>query len=143
MSALEVFTSPTGAHVRVVTIDGEPRWVLADVCTALGITNRSQAASRLDAEDVCQTDIVDSNGRTQKTTVINESGLYEVILRSDRPEARPFRKWVTSEVLPQIRRTGAYLPPTLTQQATTVTKVELARMILELDGQRSCSRTGT
>ncbi|MCI9575296.1 MAG: hypothetical protein HFJ84_01220 [Clostridiales bacterium] len=65
-------------------------------------------ATRLEDDEVCQTPLTDSLGRKQSTTIINESDLYNVILRSDKPEAKPFRKWVTSEVLPSIRKTGTY-----------------------------------
>ena len=61
------------------------------------------------ADEVCQTPLTDSLGRQQETTIISESGLYDVILRSDKPEAKPFRKWVTAEVLPSIRKHGAYM----------------------------------
>ena len=96
-----------GKQVRTVQQDGEPWFVLKDVCEVLGIVDHKVAARRLDEDEVCQTPLSDSIGCQQDTTVINESGLYNVILRSDKPEAKPFRKWVTSEVLPSIRRNGA------------------------------------
>lgn len=92
-------------------MNGEPWFVLKDVCKVLEISNHKMTAQRLDADEVSLTDLIDSIGRKQQTTVINESGLYNVILRSDKPEAKPFRKWVTSEVLPTIRKHGAYMTP--------------------------------
>ena len=92
-------------------VNNEPWFVLKDVCKVLEISNHKMTAQRLDADEVSLTDLIDSIGRKQQTTVINESGLYNVILRSDKPEAKPFRKWVTSEVLPTIRKHGAYMTP--------------------------------
>jgi len=95
--------------VRVVMREGEPWMVALDICAALDLSNTKVAVSRLDEDDVSQADIIDSMGRRQRTTIVNESGMYEIVLRSDKPGARAFRKWITSEVLPQIRKTGAYL----------------------------------
>ena len=103
MNELQTFDY-NGSQVRTVEKDGEAWWVLSDVCVALGISNVSQAASRLDEDERSMFNI----GRQGKVNVINESGLYNVILRSDKPQAKPFRKWVTSEVLPTIRKTGQY-----------------------------------
>ena len=96
-------------EVRTVQKDGEPWFVLKDVCAILDISNHKMTAQRLDGDEVSQTYLIDSIGRKQEMTVINESGLYNVILRSDKPEAKPFRKWVTSEVLPSIRKNGGYI----------------------------------
>lgn len=116
-----------GAHdVRTITINNEPWFVLADLCRVLGLSNSRVVAQRLD-DDVSQAyPISDSLGRTQNATIVNESGMYEVVLRSDKPEARQFRWWITHEVLPQIRKTGAYGTPALTedqivQQALAIT----------------------
>ena len=95
-------------------INGETWFVLKDVCVVLGITDHKVVARRLEEDEVCQIPLTDSLGRTQETTVINESGLYNVILRSDKPEAKPFRKFVTSEVLPSIRKTGGYQTKAMT-----------------------------
>lgn len=103
MNELQTFDY-NGSQVRTVEKDGEAWWVLSDVCVALGISNVSQAASRLDEDERSMFNI----GRQGKVNVINESGLYNVILRSDKPQAKLFRKWVTSEVLPTIRKTGQY-----------------------------------
>ncbi|MGG4035031.1 Bro-N domain-containing protein, partial [Paenibacillus cisolokensis] len=96
-----------GLQVRTVDKDGQPWFVLKDVCEVLDLAHRV-VRQRL-SDDVCSTyAIPDALGRQQETTIINEDGLYDVILESRKPEARAFRKWVTSEVLPSIRRTGSY-----------------------------------
>lgn len=102
-----------GNTVRTVERDGEPWFVLKDVCNVLGLGSAHKVADRLDEDERNQIPLTDSLGREQETTIINESGLYNVILRSDKPEAKPFRKWVTSEVLPTIRKTGGYGQKTL------------------------------
>lgn len=97
-----------GAEVRTVQIDGEPWFVLADICRELEISHVKDTATRIDEDDIGQTEVIDRMGRSQKVWIVNESGLYTVILRSDKPQAKPFRKWVTSVVLPSIRKTGSY-----------------------------------
>lgn len=115
MNELQVFNY-NGNEVRTIQKDGEPWWVLKDVCGILGISKYRDTASRLD-EDERGSVRVDTPGGEQEMTVVNESGLYNVILRSDKPEAKPFRKWVTSEVLPSIRKHGAYMTPETLEQA--------------------------
>ena len=95
--------------VRTVQLNNQPYWVLKDVCDVLELTTPSKVAERLEEDEVSQTHIIDALGRIQNTTVITESGLYAVILRSDKPNAKEFRRWITSEVLPAIRKTGVYL----------------------------------
>lgn len=107
MNDLQIFNYK-GNEVRTVEKNGEPWWVLKDVCNVLGITNPTVVASRLDSDEVTKLDL---GGLSGESNIINESGLYNVILRSDKPEAKPFRKWVTSEVLPSIRKYGAYMTP--------------------------------
>lgn len=107
MNELKVFNYQDN-EVRTVEINGEPWFVLKDVCSVLGLGSAHKVADRLDEDERNQIPLTDSLGREQETTIVNESGLYNVILRSDKPEAKPFRKWVTSEVLPSIRKTGSY-----------------------------------
>ena len=104
---IEIFNY-NNSQVRTVQREGEPWFVLKDVCGVLGISNHKMTAQRLDRDEVSQTYLTDSIGRQQETTIINESGLYNVLIRSDKPVAKPFRKWVTSEVLPSIRKHGLY-----------------------------------
>lgn len=98
-----------GNNVRVVYRNGEPWWALTDVCKVLGIQNPAQAAQRLDDDEkgIYQTY---TPGGNQNILITNESGLYSVILRSDKPEARMFKRWITHEVLPMIRTFGYYIP---------------------------------
>jgi prophage antirepressor-like protein len=93
--------------IRVSIIAGEPWFVAADVCAALGIADTSQAVSRLDDDEKLMRTL-DVSGQGRETWTVNESGIYALILRSNKPEAKPFRKWITSEVLPSIRKTGVY-----------------------------------
>lgn len=96
-----------GAEVRTVQIDGEPWFVLTDVCRELEISNSRMVADRLENDELMSVKLT-SGGQRREMTIVNESGLYTVILRSDKPQAKPFRKWVTSEVLPSIRKHGSY-----------------------------------
>lgn len=92
-------------EVRMVQKGGEPWFVLADLCRVLELSNPSMVAKKLEADERAKSDL----GLQEKNvTLVNESGMYAVILRSDKPQAKPFRKWVTSEVLPSIRKTGKY-----------------------------------
>ena len=97
--------------VRVVMRGDEPWFVAADVCEALTIANHRDAVAKLDEDEKDGVGITDAIGREQETTVINESGLYSLILTSRKPEAKKFKKWVTAEVLPAIRKTGRYEAP--------------------------------
>lgn len=128
MKELQIFNYKSN-EVRTVEVDGEPWFVLKDVCAVLGIADHKVAARRLEEDEVCQIPLTDSLGRMQETSIINESGLYNVILRSDKPEAKPFRKWVTSEVLPSIRKTGGYGTPamfsTLSPQLQALINIEM------------------
>ena len=108
MNKLQVF-SYEGKEVRTIQRNGETWWVLKDVCGVLELSNARMIADRLDEDDVSLAYVTDSMGRRQQTNIVNESGLYNVILRSDKPEAKKFKRWVTHEVLPQIRRHGAYI----------------------------------
>ena len=112
MSEIQVFTYQS-SEIRTVELNGEPWFVLKDVCEVLGIANPTAVAERLDDDERAKSDL----GRQGAGWVINESGLYNVILRSDKPEAKPFRKWVTGTVLPSIRRHGAYMTPEALQAA--------------------------
>lgn len=108
-SELKVFENPTFGQVRTVEIDGEPYFVGKDVATILGYSNPRDAISKhVDDEDkgVAKCDTL---GGKQNITIINESGLYSLILSSKLPGAKEFKRWVTSEVVPSIRKTGGYI----------------------------------
>jgi anti-repressor protein len=99
-----------GVQVRTIVKDGEPWFVLKDVCDVLGLRSPDVRA-RLHGDVVSNHTVKDSLGRDNSATIINEDGLYDVILESRKPEAKAFRKWITSEVLPSIRKHGAYMTP--------------------------------
>lgn len=111
MNALQRVFEYQGQQVRTIIRSGEPWWVLKDVCDILSLGSPHKVAERLDEDDRNQIPLIDSIGRSQQTTIVNESGLYDVILRSDKPEAKVFKKWITHEVIPAIRKHGAYLTP--------------------------------
>ena len=129
MNELQTFTYQD-SPIRTVQLDGEPWFVLKDVCAVLGISKYRDTADRLD-EDERGAARVDTLGGAQDMTIINESGLYNVILRSDKPEARPFRKRVTGEVLPSIRKHGAYMT-TETLQAAILNPDYLLQVVTAL-----------
>ena len=108
--SIQVFNNTEFGEIRSMTIDGEPYFVGKDVAAALGYTNTRKAlADHVDNEDKKDgVTIRDSIGRDQKPIVINESGMYSLILSSKLEGAKRFKRWVTSEILPSIRKTGAY-----------------------------------
>lgn len=109
MSDLTRFTFPDAAKdVRVIDIDGNPWFVINDVCKILDLTNPRMAAGRLNDNDVSTTYVQDTAGRNQSTNITNESGLYDLIIDSRKPWAREFRRWVVTDVIPSIRKTGRY-----------------------------------
>ena len=110
---LEIFNYKNLGSVRTIRDEkGEPWFCAIDVCNLLEIKNSRQAIQRLFKDGVCSNDIIDSQGRTQTNTFINEGNVFQLILGSRKPEARDIAYWVTHEVLPSIRRTGMYIPDT-------------------------------
>ncbi len=125
------------ARVRTIEINGEPWFVLKDVCDVLRLGSPHKIADRLDDDEKGRT-LIPTLGGTQEVNIINESGLYSVILRSDKPEAKPFRKWVTSEVLPSIRKSGSYstqsiatFPPKATSAGEVSSLIKNVRITME------------
>ena len=116
MTELQTFTNEQLGAIRTLTIEGDPWFVGKDVAQMLGYANTKDALSKhVDQEDKMgsqntTSSLVDSRGRVQNMTIINESGLYALILSSKLPQAKTFKRWVTAEVLPQIRKTGGYIP---------------------------------
>ena len=108
MNELKIFNYKNN-KVRTTIKDGEIWWVLKDVCKILGLNDAHKVALRLEKDERNQIPVTDNLGRQQNTTIINEPGLYKVILRSDKPEAKNFMNWITHEVLPSIRKHGAYI----------------------------------
>ncbi|WP_146139959.1 phage antirepressor KilAC domain-containing protein [Salsuginibacillus halophilus] len=105
---LEIFEHSRFGSVRVVNQGGEPYFALVDLCEVLDLGQASAVKRRIEDDVISNHPIEDSIGREQFATFVNEDGLYDVILDSRKPEAKGFRKWVTSEVLPSIRKTGGY-----------------------------------
>lgn len=104
MNDLQIFKSEVFGEVRTEIVNGEPWFCLSDICKALKLSNATVVSERLESDERSKLDL----GRAGEATFVNESGLYAVIMRSDKPESKPFRKWITSEVIPSIRKTGSY-----------------------------------
>ena len=117
--------------VRILTVDGEPWFVLADLCRVLDVANPRNVATRL-ADDMKGVRRVDTPGGKQEMTIVSEAGMYEVVIRSDKPEAATFRRWITAEVLPQIRKTGSYsATPELTDDQIIAQALQLTTARVE------------
>ena len=129
VNEIRVFNSDQFGEVRTVTIDDEPWFVAADVCRALEIGNSRMATDRLDDDEKAAVSLTDtsSNGVTQQRemTVINEPGLYSLVLGSRKPEARAFKRWITHEVIPALRKTGTYSLKPMSQ-------LEIAKISLDM-----------
>jgi len=109
---IAIFNNPEFGQVRTVTIDGEPWFVAADVCAALDISNTTVATERLDSDERSKLNL----GRRGETNVVSESGLYTLVMASRKKNAHVFKRWVTHEVLPSIRRHGGYMTPATAKQ---------------------------
>ena len=109
MNDIKIFSNSEFGEIRTVTKDSEVWFCFRDICKALDIDNVSQAKSRLSRDGVCTNDLIDNLGRKQQAIFINESNLYKTIFQSRKPNAERFTGWVTSEVLPSIRKNGGYI----------------------------------
>lgn len=135
MNELQIFNNSEFGEIRTITKDGEPMFCLADVCKALEISNVSQLKTRLIQDGVITNEVIDSLGRKQNATFINESNLYKTIFQSRKESAERFTEWVTSEVLPAIRKTGGYgKPMTPSEQIQVIAKgyVELEQEVHDI-----------
>ncbi len=121
-------------ELRTTVIDGEPWFVLADLCRVLDLTTPTRVAERIDPAGVSQTHI-SSGGQRRSVTIVNEPGMYEVVIRSDKPEAVVFRRWITAEVLPALRKTGTY------STAPALTDDELIHQALSISATRVAALT--
>lgn len=108
MNELKIFNNPDFGEVRTLNIDGEPWFVAVDVCKALEIRNNRDAMARLD-DDEKGVALTDTLGGAQNLTTVNEPGLYTLVLSSRKPEAKAFKRWITHDVIPAIRKTGGYI----------------------------------
>lgn len=113
MNELQIFNNEEFGEVRTIEIDGEPWFVASDVCRALEIGNSSQALTRLDDDEKTTTLISNESAATGKSfmSFVNEPGLYTLVLGSRKAEAKAFKRWITHDVIPQIRKTGSYNMP--------------------------------
>lgn len=136
MNGLQLFRNQEFGAIRAVEIDGEPWLVGKDVAAALGYSNTKDAISRhVDPEDKGGSQITTPSG-TQEMTIINESGLYSLVLSSKLPGAKKFKRWVTSEVLPTIRRTGGYqMPKDYPSALRALAEAEEKRLLLEAESE--------
>lgn len=117
MNELQIFNNPEFGEIRTITIDGEPWLVGKDVAAALGYSNPQEAIrNHVEDEDKGVSEILTPGGK-QKSPIINESGLYSLVMSSKLPTAKKFKRWVTYEVLPSIRKHGAYMTPDTLQAA--------------------------
>ena len=134
---LQVFNSSDFGEVRTTVRDGEPWFVAVDVCKALSITNHRDALGRLD-EDEKGVALTDTLGGKQNLTIVNEPGLYTLVLGSRKPAAKAFKRWITHEVLPALRKTGRYSiedesdPPSPVYETKRTSVGEVASLLLQL-----------
>lgn len=109
---IQVFTSPQFGQIRTAGTAEQPMFCLTDICKILDISNPSEAKKKLDKDGLSLIEVIDSMGRPQNAAFVSEPNFYLLVMRSDKPQAKPFQQWVTNEVLPTIRRTGGYLATT-------------------------------
>lgn len=130
---VQVFDNAQFGQIRVVTTDGESWFVAKDVCDALGLSNVSVALHRLDDDERSKFNL----GRQGETNVINEAGLYSLVMASKKPEAKAFKRWVTHEVLPSIRKSGGYMvaKPEETPEQVMARALLIAQETLERQGK--------
>lgn len=145
MNDLQIFKNDEFGEVRTIVINEQPFLMLKDVCSILGLTNSSKVKERLKEDGVTTSYVIDRLGRKQEAKFINESNLYRLIFQSRKPEAEKFSDWVTSEVLPAIRKTGKYeLLPSPDVMADDefldVTKLEMDQRIRIAGIIASCRR---
>ena len=136
---IQTFENADFGAIRVSTVEGEPWFVAKDVCDALGTSKYRDAVSRLD-DDERGSVLVDTLGGAQETSTVSEPGLYKLIMRSRKPEAKAFQRWVTHEVLPAIRKTGGYIaakqdetPEQIMARAVIVAQDTIERQKRQLD----------
>jgi len=115
MNELQIFENPKFGQVRVIGINNEPWFVAVDVCRILDLSNTSMALQRLDEDERAKFNL----GRQGETNIINEYGLYNLILASRKREAKQFKRWITHDVIPTIRKHGAYMTPEVIEKTLT------------------------
>lgn len=125
MKELQIFNNPEFGEIRTIEIDGEPWFVGKDVAAALGYEKpRNAIAAHVDEEDKKEAPIQGALGGLQNMTIINESGVYALIFSSKLPGAKKFKRWVTAEVLPAIRKTGTYTAPDMSKELQAIIMID-------------------
>ena len=119
MNDLKIFENHQFGEIRVIEQDGEPWFVAADVCRALELEDTGRATARLDEDELTRIKIV-SGGQGREVIAVNEPGLYSLVLGSRKPEAKTFKRWITHEVIPSIRRTGSYTVPNMSKELRAI-----------------------
>lgn len=141
MNQLQIFKNPDFGQIRTMEIDSKPYFVALDVTKALGYSkSRNAIKQHVDETDALKQGVPDNQGFIQNTTVINESGLYALIFASKLPMAKAYKRWVTNEVLPEIRKNGGYLitkpddtAETLTERGQQVLQATVERLTKQLE----------
>ena len=145
MDELKIFENEQFGTIRAIEKDGEPWFVAADVCRALELEDTGRATSRLDDDELTRIKIV-SGGQSREVIAVNEPGLYSLVLGSRKPEAKAFKRWITHDVIPSIRKHGAYMTPdtieklisnpdTIIQLATALKEEQEKRKALEAENE--------
>lgn len=129
----QIFNNPEFGQVRTVVIDDEPWFVAADVCRALDIGNSRQAVTRLDDDEKNTVTLNDGIPGNPEKTVVNEPGLYSLVLGSRKPEAKAFKRWITHEVIPAIRKTGGYHVPQSPEEQMAQGLLAAQKLLAEKD----------
>ena len=135
MNAVQIFNNPNFGQIRTLEVNNQPYFVGNDIALALGYAKpRNAILQHVDNEDALKRGIPDNQGFMQDTTLINESGVYSLVFGSKLPTAKAFKRWVTSEVLPAIRKTGGYIsttpndtPEEIMARALTIAQATLAK----------------
>ena len=133
MKYIQIFNNPEFGQVRTVVIDDEPWFVAADVCRALDIGNSRQAVTRLDDDEKNTVTLNDGIPGNPEKTVVNEPGLYSLVLGSRKPEAKAFKRWITHEVIPAIRKTGGYHVPQSPEEQMAQGLLAAQKLLAEKD----------
>ena len=132
---IQVFQNQEFGELRTVVRDGNPWFVAKDVCKALDIGNSRMATYRLDADEKDDVSLTDAIGRNQDTSIVSESGLYSIVLGSRKPQAHAFKRWVTHDVIPSIRKHGAYMTPEAIEKVLCNPDT-IIKLATELKGER-------
>ena len=143
MNNIQIFTHPLFGYIRTTGTQDNPEFCAMDLCRALGYANgRDAVAKHVEEDDVAKRDTTDSIGRTQLLTYVNESGMYALVLGSKLESAKKFKRWITSEVLPSIRKTGSYSVEQLTrkQLALMVVQAEEEKERLALENEQQADQ---